>query len=88
MIELSDKERTIADNFVAFEAMLPVLMKDHRGEFALMRHGEVVDFYAKASEAHLTGLQRFADKEFSVQRVEAKALDLGFFSHARYSRIA
>ena len=82
------KEKAIADNYEAFEAMLPLLLQTHKGEFALLSGREVVDFFGSASEAEFAGRNRFPDGAFSVQKVEDKAIDLGFYSYARYRRVA
>lgn len=82
------KEKAIAENFEAFEALLPLLLQTHKGEFALLSNRDVVGFFASASEAQTDGRNRFPDGSFSVQKVEDKAIDLGFYSYARYRRVA
>lgn len=82
------KMQAIADNYEAFEAMLPLLLLDHKGKFALMRDGQVVDFFEGAGAAQMAGAGRFDDGLFSVQKVIEEAIDLGFYSHARYRRYA
>lgn len=84
----SAKEKAIAENYEAFEAMLPLLLQTHKGEFALLSNREVIDFFVSASEAQLAGHKAFPDGAFSVQKVEDKAIDLGFYSYARYRRVA
>ncbi len=82
------KEKAIAENFEAFEAMLPLLLQTHKGEFALLNQREVVSFFTTASAAQIAGRERFPDGSFSVQKIEDKAIDLGFYSYARYRRVA
>ena len=84
----SSKEKAIVENYDAFEAMLPLLLQEHKGEFALMRNREVAGFFPTASAAQIEGTQRFSDSSFSVQKVEEKTIDLGFYSYARYRRVA
>lgn len=84
----SSKENVILENYEAFEAMLPLLLQTHKDEFALLRNREVTGFYQSASAAQLEGLKLFPDRMFSVQKVEEKAIDLGFYSYARYRRVA
>jgi hypothetical protein len=86
MMSTATKERAISQNYEAFEAMLPLLLQEHEGEFALLREGSVAEFFGSASAAQLAGRDRFPDGAFSVQRVENKAVDLGFYSYARYRR--
>lgn len=82
------KERAITENYAAFEAMLPLLLQKFGGKYALLRNGEVAGFFDAASAAQVVGKERFADGAFSVQKVEDKKIDLGFYSYARYRRIA
>jgi hypothetical protein len=84
----SVKEQAIAENYEAFEAILPLLLQEHQGQYALMRDRIVIGFFAAASAAQLTGLKDYPDGRFSVQKVEEKAIDLGFYSYARYRRVA
>ena len=84
----SVKERAITSNYAAFEAMLPLLLQQHSGEFALLRDGDVVGFFPTAGAAQAAGSAQFADRAFSIQKVEDKAIDLGFYSYARYRRSA
>lgn len=82
------KVEAIARNYEAFEAILPLLLQEHRGKFALMRDQQVIAFFPSASAAQLTGIRDYEDGRFSVQKVEDKAIDLGFYSHAKYRRFA
>ena len=68
--------------------MLPLLLEEYEGQYVLLRDRDVVAFYSSASEAHLTGKEQFPDDRFSIQRVERMAIDLGFYSYARYRRVA
>lgn len=84
----SAKEKVIAENYETFESMLPLLLQTHKGEFTLLSNCEVVGFFPSASAAQIEGARRFPDGSFSVQKVEDKAIDLGFYSYARYRRVA
>ncbi len=72
----------IDTNLEYFLRQLPKLMKTHRGQYALMRKGEVVGFFASAAGAREEGMKKFADELFSVQKVVDVQADMGFFSHA------
>lgn len=73
----------IEDNYKTFQAQLPSLVSSHRGKFALMRHGQIVEFFDTARDAYVAGQKLFAtDRLFSVQEVTDTPVDLGFFSHA------
>lgn len=69
-------------NYQAFEKMLPSLLQTHRGKFALMRDGEIVEFFDTINDAFLAGRKLYGDIPFSIQEVIADKVDLGFFSHA------
>jgi hypothetical protein len=56
-----DKEAVITENYAAFESMLPLLLQDHEGEYALMRDREVAGFFQSASAAQFAGVDRYAD---------------------------
>ena len=73
----------IERNYGAFEEQLPALVATQRGKFALMRDGQIIEFFDTARDAYVTGKQLFEqDKLFSVQEVTETPVDLGFFSHA------
>ena len=72
-------------NFEAFQKELPKLSA-HQGKYALMRHGKIVNFYDTLADAVSTGDAIYEDKIFSVQLVTNQPVDLGFLSHAVYSR--
>ena len=68
-------------NYDAFTRKLTSLLPNHRDEFALMRDGEIVDFFVKPGDANRAGVERFADGIFSIQEVTDEPIDLGFWSH-------
>ena len=71
----------IDQNFEAFEAQLPSIIKSHRGKFALMHNKEIVSYYSTWEDARTTG-EKFFSGVYSVQEVTDQPEDLGFFSHA------
>jgi hypothetical protein len=73
-------------NFEAFQALLPTILPTYQDKFALMKDGEVVGFYSTLEDAYMTANQFLRDQPFSVQRVTEAPVDLGFFSHAVFSR--
>ena len=73
----------VEGNYRAFAERLPSLLASHQGKFALMRDGEIVEFFDTARDAYVTGQKLFkVDQIFSVQEVVEAPVDLGFFSHA------
>ena len=77
-------QKEIDANFEAFQKMLPELLQREANRWALMRHGECVDFYDSLRDAHTAGRALYEDGLFSVQQVSAAAVDLGWFSHAMH----
>ncbi len=41
----------------------------HEGEYALMKSGMIIDFFASRQSALLAGHERFVDRLFSIHRV-------------------
>lgn len=77
------RRKQIENNYEAFQLELPSLLTSHRGKFALMRDGKVVDFFDTARDAYVAGQRVFEnDLLFSIQEVIDTPVDLGFFSHA------
>ncbi|MEO7134593.1 MAG: hypothetical protein ABI024_10280 [Vicinamibacterales bacterium] len=79
------RTREIERNFEAFQLRVPALLPSKEGQFALMRHGEVVSVHVDLIEAVTSGQSLFADGMYSLQEVTTKPLDLGFYSHANPS---
>ncbi len=69
-------------NFAAFLKMLPNLVGDYAGQWALLRHGFVIAFYPSALDAQIAGNINFDDQIFSIQPVEQAPDELGYFSYA------
>ena len=69
-------------NYEAFRNKLPDLLQTHRGKFALMRDGAIVEFYDTAGDAYKVGIKSYGEGCFSVQEVTDSSVDLGFFNHA------
>lgn len=72
----------IDQNFDFFQRSLRNLLHEHRGEYALIRHKEIVDFYTGPGEAYRAGLVKFPDELFSVQEVEDRPAEFGLISLA------
>lgn len=78
----TERQRQEVDrNYDAFMRVLASLLPDHRDEYALMRDGEIVGFFAKPGDANRAGVERFSDRIFSIQEVTDEPIDLGFWSH-------
>ena len=80
------KSEEIDRNLEKFFTILPELMADHAGQYVLMRHGEVIEFFESALDAQIAGNRKFADSGFSIQAVEETIQELGYYSYAIDSR--
>lgn len=69
-------------NYDRFQRLLATILPDHEGQFALMRDGEVVEFFDNVRDALAMAAARFPDDVFSLQEVTREPIDLGIFSHA------
>lgn len=56
-------------NYAVIRDKLPELMKTHKGQLALLRHGEIVDFFPNLREARTTGKRLYPDGVFSTERI-------------------
>lgn len=72
----------IDSNFDAFQRHLNVSLASHRGEFALLRNGQIVEYFDRPGAALVAANQLFPDQLFSIQEVNDEPIDLGVWSHA------
>ena len=77
-------QKEVDANFEAFQKVLPDLFPYEADRWALMRHGECVDFYDTLRDAETAGRAMYKDRIFSVQKVSDAVVDLGWFSHAMH----
>ena len=63
--------------------VLDDLLPEREGQYALLRHAEIIDFFDDPYGAQLVGMEKFSDGVYSIQRITSvTAIDLGFYSHA------
>lgn len=80
---MTDKlEIEIEKNHRSFLQKLPSLIEIHQGRYALLRKEEIIGIYDTVRDAQTTGASFIKDGLFSIQKIENKAIDLGFYSHA------
>ncbi len=77
-----DIQAEVDQNYEAFKAMLPDLMKDHAGKYVLLRAAKLVEKFDTAGDALIYAQAQFPDGLYSIQEVTGHTIDLGFFSHA------
>jgi hypothetical protein len=76
------KREEIERNLERFMEELPGLVRDHNGQYALNRHGEIKAFFDSPLDAQIAGNRQFDDEMFSIQHVKEAAEELGYFSYA------
>ena len=76
------KTKEVLQNFEALQELLPGLLESHRGKFALMREGKIVEFFDSARDAALYGQKEFEDGLFSIQEITDQVVDLGYYGYA------
>lgn len=70
-------------NFRAFQEKLPELVATHAGKVAVMRDGEIVEFFDSYPDAVRYGQRNYGGfGEFSLQEVTNCLPSLGFYSNA------
>jgi hypothetical protein len=78
------KHAEMLKNHDAFMDLLPGFLPDRQGQYALMRGGQIVAWFANPREALLSGRAKFSDDLFSVQEARSAKVDFGWFSRAPF----
>jgi hypothetical protein len=71
-------------NYDFFQRNLSEYLKEHKGDYVLLRACAEEGFFPTAAEAYSVAIARFADKCFSIQEVIAEPVDLGFFTNVAH----
>ncbi len=79
---IKKRQAEVDKNYEAFKEMFDDIVISHRNEYALMKGGEIRAYFSTFNDAISAGDIAFPDKMYSVQKVEKKPVDLGYFSHA------
>jgi hypothetical protein len=66
----------IDHNYDFFQRCLGELLKEHRGEYALLRNKQIMGLYPGPGEAYRAGLAEFADKIFSIQEIDDRPAEM------------
>ena len=79
---MASNQKIIDENYAAFKKMLPGIMLQHAGRFALMHNAGIVDFFDTARDAIITGDHLYENGKFSVQEVTLVPLNFRRYSYA------
>lgn len=78
----SSDARVLAEELDAFHEILPMLMGDAKGKFALIKGRELVGTFETRSDAIKEGYEKFGNVPFLVKQVVELERPLNFVSHA------
>ena len=56
-------------NYAAIRDKIPELMKTRKGQIALLRHGEIVDFFPTMRAAYIAASNLYPDGVFSTEAI-------------------
>jgi hypothetical protein len=76
------QRREVDRNYDCFQRQLGAILREHEGQYALMRDGRIVGYFDSVRAALIEAANSYQDRIFSVQEVTAEPVDLGAFSHA------
>ena len=68
-------------NFRWFKSNLSSLITQHKGWHALLHNRGIAGFYRTSLEAVTAGLTEYGEGNFSVELIDDRVEDLGFYSH-------
>ena len=78
--------REVHANYAAFKKLLPDVLEEHRGKYAVMRDKKIVGFFRTVDEAGPFARAKFPDWHYSIQLVTDQPIDFGIFSRAPVKR--
>ncbi|MDE0243332.1 MAG: hypothetical protein OYG31_01300 [Candidatus Kaiserbacteria bacterium] len=73
-------QEEVDKNYAFFKKELPALLKDHKGEFALIKSQHIEGCFETFERAFFAGKEKFKDNQFSVQEITEESVDLGSMS--------
>ena len=79
-----EQQREVDQNFEAFKALLPELLKTDANRYALMHNRKVIACFDTSRDAMQAGRKLLPEKNFSVQHVTDKPVDLGYYSYVGF----
>ena len=82
MIDREKLQAEVDRNFEAFNKLLPDLLVEHDGKYAVMHAEQVDQIFDTAGDALKYAEVKFGDGLYSIQLIIRSVADLGYFSHA------
>ncbi len=78
------QQQEVDQNYQAFKDLLPDLLKTDANRYALMHDRKVMACFDTSRDAMQAGRKLLEGKNFSVQLVTKKSVDLGYYSHVGF----
>jgi hypothetical protein len=75
-------QEEVDTNYEAFKKLLPSIIREHRGQYALMRDAKIIGYFSTAQDARAAAEAFISDGRFSIQQVTDTPIDLGYFNYA------
>lgn len=76
----SAQQAEVDRNYDFFQRVLAGILPGREGQYALIRHEEIVDWFGKPGDAYRAGLAQFADQIFSIQEATDQPVEIGAVS--------
>ena len=71
MAEMQPIPDKLAKEQAAFDALLPSILEDHRGQFVIVHDGKPIDFFESYGDDYQAGLDRLGvDEIYLVSKVQ------------------
>ena len=77
----AEKMQEVTRNFAFFSTVMDDILKDHSGQYALIRQQKFVDFFESSLEAQTYAFGHFTDGLYSIQKVANEPVNLGYYSY-------
>ena len=81
-IDRDKVQKEVDDNYEFFKKRLPQLIKEHDGQFVLIRHKEIVGYFNSNIDALLKGKNKYSDEIYSIQEITTIKPSLGILDYA------
>jgi hypothetical protein len=75
-------QEEVDHNYEEFQKLLPAVIRDHVGKYALMKEGKIINYFSTAEDARNAGEAAIPDGIFSIQFVTDAPVNLGYFNYA------
>jgi hypothetical protein len=76
------QDEQVKQNYEAFKKLLPSLLVEHPGKYALLRDRELVAVFDTMSDAVTSAEKLYPDARWSIQHITNRPINLGCRSRA------